>query len=132
MTYSRSKKGLILKKKKKKKKIDIKIKTGVSKRKLNRSSLDYFLTTAFDGSDYELFFMNFKSDNILLIAWPVYFLLAFCKPLGLSCNRCYLLPLVEDLEALTSRDKKTKTTKPPAIFVKWQSQSLIFYVFSIS
>lgn len=59
MTYSRSKKGLILKKKKKKE-LAIKIKTGVSKRKLNRSSLDYFLTTAFDGSDYELFFYEFQ------------------------------------------------------------------------
>ena len=55
------------KKKKKKKELAIKIKTGVSKRKLNRSFLDSFLTTAFDGSDYELFFMNFKSDSILHI-----------------------------------------------------------------
>ena len=70
MTYSITKKVIIFKKKKKKKKkkeLAIKIKTGVSKRKLNRSFLDSFLTTAFDGSDYELFFMNFKSDNILHI-----------------------------------------------------------------
>ena len=61
------KRYLFWKKKKKKKELAIKKKTGVSKRKLNRSFLDSFLTTAFDGSDYELFFMNFKSDSILHI-----------------------------------------------------------------
>ena len=37
------------------------------KKKKKKKKKNYFLTTAFDGSDYELFFMNFKSDNILHI-----------------------------------------------------------------